>query len=162
MKVGDAPGFTLSQPPRYGPATPESTVSKEETLQWRRLLCVWVINPAEDRVDEGEDSVCLSDDEKAMSEKAQKAHARKNVRKQPCFVEETKKGTPGKKPATTRADRATSTTAHKDRLADVDARLQDYNLSVTRCKKHQMECLRSSDRGAQGQARSLFAAAIVI
>ena len=26
---------------------PDSTVSKEVTLQWRRLLCVWVINPAE-------------------------------------------------------------------------------------------------------------------
>ena len=55
----DAARFTLSQPHHYGPDTPESTVSKEETLQWRRLLCVWVINPAEDRVDEGEDNVSL-------------------------------------------------------------------------------------------------------
>ena len=160
VKEADATGFTLSQPHHYGPATPESTVSTEETLQWRRLLCVWVINPAEDRVDKGEDSVSLSDEEKAMSEKAQKAQARKNLRKRPCFVEETKKGTQVKKPATTRVDRAASTTTHN--LADVDTRLQEYNLSVTRCKKHQMECLRSSDPGAQGQARSLFAAAIVV
>ena len=150
VKVADAVGFTLSHAHHYGPCTPESTVSKEETLQWRRLLCVWVLNPAEDRLDEGEDSVSLSDDEKAMSEKAQKAQTGKNSCKRPCFVEETKKGTLVKKPATTRADRAASTAAHKDRLADVDARLQEYNLSVTRCKKHQMECLRSSDRGAQG------------
>ena len=162
VKVADAAGFTLSQPHHYGLDTPESTVSKEETLQWRRLLCVWVINPAEDRVDEGEGSVSLPDDQKAMSEKARKAQAGKNVRKRPCFVEETKKGTLVKKPATTRADRAASTTTHKDRVADVDARLQEYDLSVTRCQKHQQDCLRSSDRGAQGQARSLFAAAIVV
>ena len=70
MKVADAARFTLSQPHHYGRDMPESTVSKEETLQWRRLLCVWVTIPAEDRVDTGEDSVSLSDDEKAMSAKS--------------------------------------------------------------------------------------------
>ena len=97
-----------------------------------------------------------------MSEKAQKAQAGKNSRKRPCFVEETKKGTLVKKPATTRADRAASTAAHKDGLSDVDARLQEYNVTVTWCERRQMECLRSSDRRAQGHARSLFAAAIVV
>ena len=73
VKVADTAGFTLSQPYHYGPATPESTVSKEGVLQWRRLWCVWVLNLEEDRLQEGVDSVSLSDDEKAMSEKAQKA-----------------------------------------------------------------------------------------
>ena len=52
VKVADAAGFTLIQPHHCGPCTPESTLSKEETLQWRRLLCVWALNPAEDRLDE--------------------------------------------------------------------------------------------------------------
>ena len=77
-------------------------------------------------------------------------------------MEESKKGTVVKKAAMTHASKTNTTAAHTHRVAAVQARLNEYGLPLSGCKKQRTECLWNTNRDLEGQAWAMLAAAIVV